>query len=830
MATQLIYTVHYPTATPGTQDFNINISLENRSGVHITLKSFQIYLPMGEGDNDLTPVDDTSSIIADSPVGWEHTARPDKSGANLEVTFVYSIGSGIVIQPDDPALTFSLSNITVNDSFGSATCTLNEFTQPFVANSECDFQIPKPATPDQISFTANTYCINAGDSVVVTWAGPSGWVYAITYGSSRLAPTTSNNGSVTLPLLLSTNVTLQLTQAGVQDPPPPVQFWIEVTPTISLTGTVQPTLSNLYQLALEWTNLGASEVYGSWSQEPLGLSGSQIVALSYADVQSKSCTDYVLTAYGQDTEASCTCVLAPPVINSFAPELSQDANAHYYLILKWDVSGAFYVSGSWTTADSAPFNPIGQSEVIAAPFAPDYTITAYALSGVMITKTIQLADFFPAPVIQQFGFVIDGDALHMSWEVVSPKVPVFSLQGSWQPALSASLPLTGTLTLNSPFELVYTLTVEGLVEGQTMTQSAKGVLWRQSSSFFPDLSIPFAINFIDNQTYLVGNTTGSGPGEGWSGVTCYSTSKGFISAFATDGSSLSSMVITPNQEYLLTLDLEADMGNLLMFDVNTFTQTDPQPFRECELFNVYPELGSPPMVITPDNSSLYLASLELLTVVDLTQNLSSNSLQLWTEEQNPTDIAITPSGDYVLSVFSNGYVITVEVASFSQQNTIAVGQNPRSIAITPNSQYAFVACSGDDTVSVIDLSSFSVSGTLSVGAKPESLAITPDGRYVFVANAGSDTVSVIDANALTVVQTLAVGGGQKSIAITPDSSCVFVANSNSVSVISVNGLFVFQTFTLPETDMTTPPTLAVSPDGNTLVVGNECINLFVNAV
>jgi len=828
MATQLIYTVNYPTATPGTQDFNINISVENKSGAHITLKAFQVYLPMGEGDNDLTPVDDISSIIADSPVGWTHTALPDKSGANLEVTFVYTIGSGIVIQPDDPALTFSLSNITVNDSFGIATCTLNEFTAPFVANSEIDFPIPKPATPEDILFFANTYSINAGDNVVVTWAGPSGWVYAITYGSVRQPPTTCNNGSVTLPLLLSTEVTLQLTQAG-QKPHTPLQIWIEVTPTISLNGTVQPTLDNLYQLALDWTSLGASEVYGSWSQEPLGLSGSQTVALSYADAQSKSCTDYVLTAYGQATEASCTCAIAPPVINSFAPELSKDANGHYYLILKWDVSGAFYVAGSWTAADSAPFNPIGQSAVIDAQFAPDYTITAYALSDVQTTKTIQLADFFPAPVIQQFGFVIDGDALLMSWEVVSPNVPFLSLQGSWQPALSASLPLTGTLTLNSPFEHIYTLTVEGLVEGQSMTKSAKCVLWRQSSSFFPELSIPFAINFIDNQTYLVGNTMGTGPGEGWSGVGCFSTSNGFISTFATDGSCLSSMVITPNQEYLLTLDYEDGSGNLLMFDVNTFTQTDPQPVHECELFNVYPEFGSTPMVITPDNSSLYLASLEFLTVVDLTQNLSSNSLQLWTEEQSPTDIAITPSGDYVLIVFGNGYVITVEVASFSQLNTIAVGQNPSSIAITPNSQYAFVACSGDDTVSVIDLSSFSVSGTLSVGAKPQSLATTPDGSYVFVANAGSDTVSVIDANALAVVQTLAVGGGQKSIAITPDSSCVFVSNNNTVSVISVNGLYVVQTFTLRETDMTTPCPLAVSPDGNTLVVGNGYINLFVNA-
>jgi len=488
MKTQLKYSVNYPKATPGTLDFYINIIVENNSMFDITLNALQVYLPMGKGDNDLTPVDDASSIIADSPVDWTQTALPDKSGANLEVSFVYSSVSGFVIKPDGPALTFTLSNVTVNDSFGIAPCTLNEFTKPFVANSEYDFSIPKSATPKDISFTANTYSINAGDNVVVTWAGPSGWVYAITYGSVRLSPTTSNNGSETLQLLLSTYVTLQATKTG-QPPSTPSQIRIEVTPTISLTGTVQPTQNNLYQLALDWTSLGAVSVFGNWSNEALGLSGSQIVALSYANAQSKSCTDYVLTVNGDETSTSCPCAIAPPVINSFAPELLHDATG-CHMILKWDVSGAFYVAGSWTAADSAPFNPIGQSAVIDAQFAPDYTITAYALSDVQTTKTIQLADFFPAPVIQQFGFVIDGDALLMSWEVVSPNVPVLSLQGSWQPALSASLPLTGTLTLNSPFELIYTLTVEGLVEGQSMTKSAKCVLWRQSSSLelFPTIS------------------------------------------------------------------------------------------------------------------------------------------------------------------------------------------------------------------------------------------------------------------------------------------------------------------------------------------------------
>ena len=826
MTTQLIYTVTNSAATPGTQDFYINISVENQSMFPVTLKALQVYLPMGVGDNDLTLIGNTSSIIVGPPDDWTQTTQYDKSGANFEVIFEYSGNSGVVIEPGGLPLKFSLNNITVNDSYGIASCKLDEFTMPLVANSEFDFAILKPLTPDQISFTANTYTSYAGDNVVVTWAGPSGWVYTISYGSVQLPQSIGNTGSKTLQLFFSTDVTLQLTQTD-QVSPTPTQIRIEVTPTISLTGTVQPTLNNLYQLALNWTSLGAIEVYGSWVTEPLGLNDSKTVELSYADAQNRSCAYYVLTADGDDTQASFTCAIAPPVINSFAPKLLPSATG-YPMILKWDVLGAFYVEGSWAAPDSAPFNPGDQSAVIDAPYPPDdYTITAYVLSDVMTTKTIQLADFYPAPVIQQFSYVTDGDSLTITWEVMSPNVPVFSLQGSWQPASSASLPLTGTLTLNSPFEPIYTLTVKGLVEGQAMTKSFKPFPWQWSSSIRSMGSPPFVINAADNQTYFVGYNPSFALEENFAGVGYYSTSKGFLSAFTIDDYNLSSMVITPNLEYLLTLDYGgAADGNLLFFDVNAFMQDFPQPVSRFP-FSIYG--CTTPMVITPDSSSMYVATAGILTVVDLTQNWSFNSLQLSAEES--MGIAITPNGDYVLIVFGNGYVIPVEVASFSQLNTIAVGQNPCSIAITPNSQYAFVTCSGDDTVSVLDLNSFSVTATLSVGANPQSLAITPDGNYVFVANAGSDTVSVIDANDLSVVQTFQVGSGQKSIAMTPDSSCVFVSNNKTVSVIAVDGLFVVQTFTLGENSMTTACPLAVSFDGNTLYVASDSyITLFSNGI
>ena len=78
MTTQLVYTVTYPTATPGTPDFYIEISVENNSMFPVTLQALQVFLPMGGGDTDLMPVDDSSSITTDSPVNWTQTAQPDR--------------------------------------------------------------------------------------------------------------------------------------------------------------------------------------------------------------------------------------------------------------------------------------------------------------------------------------------------------------------------------------------------------------------------------------------------------------------------------------------------------------------------------------------------------------------------------------------------------------------------------------------------------------------------------------------------------------------------------------------------------------------------------
>lgn len=69
---------------------------------------------------------------------------------------------------------------------------------------------------------------------------------------------------------------------------------------------------------------------------------------------------------------------------------------------------------------------------------------------------------------------------------------------------------------------------------------------------------------------------------------------------------------------------------------------------------------------------------------------------------------------------------------------------------------AYIANSGDNTVSVVDLSSFTVTNTIAVGAGPQSVAIHPSRPRVYVSNYTDGTVSVIDTQLNTVVDTISL--------------------------------------------------------------------------
>ena len=572
---------------------------------------------------------------------------------------------------------------------------------------------------------------------------------------------------------------------------------------------------------MDWTSLGASEVYGL-STEPMGLSGSQTVALSYADAHSKSCADYAFTAIGQDTEVCCPCAIASPVINSFTLELSQYANGQYYIILNWDVSGAFYVAGSWLQSPALnSFNPTDHSASIYAPFEQCYTITTYVLNDVSATQTLQTSAYFSAPIIKQFSYTIAGETLTIIWEVQpgDQHSAVSSVQGSWQ---SASLPLTGTQTLHPPFTSSYTLTANSVVSQQATRKALQLSNWQLLATTRPMTTSPY-LNCIAtaNNTCLIG---------------CDDSPSGGV-VIVSNGTRVNQIGCTDSKYPFSTMLADSDGGTLILVFLDYASQYDVNSGNYAGGFAL---MASGCTAITPDNVYLYSANSSSIVKIDRT-NGQKYTMDIPPYLENDVScISVTPNSEYVLigvgidmTRSGFGYVLPVSVQSDELLPSIQLwNKNPCSIACTPDSQYALVLSDSDNTVSVVDLSSFSVTDTLSVGGNPTSITVTPDGRYALVVNTGNDTVSIIAIDTFSIVTTIPLGYQPHSLVVTPDSHFAFVANNKDVvSVILLDSLSVVQTLTA-NTEGVLVSLLAVSPDGNTLymVSANGIFSQFSNNI
>jgi YVTN family beta-propeller protein len=151
----------------------------------------------------------------------------------------------------------------------------------------------------------------------------------------------------------------------------------------------------------------------------------------------------------------------------------------------------------------------------------------------------------------------------------------------------------------------------------------------------------------------------------------------------------------------------------------------------------------------------------------------------WLAAPEPTlalNAYIANSGDNTVSVIDEA------------TNTVVtnVGANPFGVAATPDGSRVYVTNQGGDSVSVIDTATNMVIGTIhGVGPEPTGVAVTPDCSKVYVANRGSDSVSVIDT-ATNTVETITVGLLPIGVVVAPDGSKVYVTkeSDNTVSVIT----------------------------------------------
>ena len=217
-------------------------------------------------------------------------------------------------------------------------------------------------------------------------------------------------------------------------------------------------------------------------------------------------------------------------------------------------------------------------------------------------------------------------------------------------------------------------------------------------------------------------------------------------------------------------------------------------------------------------------------------------------------LAVHPqSGNLYVCNEANDEIWVVNGQSLKLEGVIPVGPHPHVCLFGADQRHLYVSNWGGRSVSVVDTQTGQRVRDIAVGIRPNDLALAPDGR-LFVACSGDNTVHVIQTKGLEKVAAGASptrrlpeqsreiistslypqspeGSTPDALAIAPDGKTLFVANAdnNNVMVVDIsNALFDEarengESISLANGFIPVgwyPSALTVSPDGQTLLVGN----------
>ena len=147
-------------------------------------------------------------------------------------------------------------------------------------------------------------------------------------------------------------------------------------------------------------------------------------------------------------------------------------------------------------------------------------------------------------------------------------------------------------------------------------------------------------------------------------------------------------------------------------------------------------------VVTKENNSLY--------IVNLTTKQTLFRLQL--DEAAYSCLLSNNKKELYISLWGAKKVLVFDIAAKIIRAQINVGENPNELLLSKNGQYLFVACAGDNAVSVIDIKQLKELEVLNAalypgavtGSASNGLAISNDQKTLYVANADNNCLAVFD--------------------------------------------------------------------------------------
>ncbi|WP_414661920.1 SMP-30/gluconolactonase/LRE family protein [Horticoccus sp. 23ND18S-11] len=310
------------------------------------------------------------------------------------------------------------------------------------------------------------------------------------------------------------------------------------------------------------------------------------------------------------------------------------------------------------------------------------------------------------------------------------------------------------------------------------------------------------------------------------------------------------MIVSPDKSRLVTVSGGFNDTGVTLLDLKTRQVTQFLPLKEC--WNG--------LAFSRDGKRLFVSGGDtgLIQVFDYASGQATAAKPV---KPKTTDdpvflagIAVHPTtGRVYVCNEANHEVWVLHPDTLAHEATIPVGQHPHSCLFGGDRTHLYVTNWGSRSVSVIDSVKNRRLRDVTVGIRPNDLALAPDGR-MFVACAGDNTVHVLTTRRLESVPEAASparrlwegarevistslypqsleGSTPDALAVSPDGKTLFVANAdnNAVMVVDISNRLTEEASERGETISIVdgfiptgwyPTALAVSPDNQTLYIGN----------
>jgi WD40 repeat protein len=210
---------------------------------------------------------------------------------------------------------------------------------------------------------------------------------------------------------------------------------------------------------------------------------------------------------------------------------------------------------------------------------------------------------------------------------------------------------------------------------------------------------------------------------------------------------------------------------------------------------------------------------------------ASPPVKLWDLQSNPIDVfsghegavnsvAISPDGQTIASGGEDGTIRLWDLQG--QSVTLQHGDAVNSVAISPDGQ-TIVSGSNDKTVRLWDIQGNPIGQPLEHEGKVNEVAISPDGQKIVSVSDGK--VYAWDIQGNLIGQPFQPEGGISSIAF-DDNQTLVIGDSGmktaSLRLFDLQGKPITETFQTPnQNNIGTASSIAVSPDGETIVAGGD---------